>query len=176
MLTDLSQYLAKKAAVFNMKVKYYNRRQLPGDVESQYNASYCSSLHDLLSQSDVVSLNCPLNDKTTNLMSTAEFAAMKDGSFLVNTARGAVIDEAAFKVALNTGKIARAGLDVLVNEPNVDPWFLEQDNVIVQPHLGGLTDVAFQKAERECFENIRTYFQTGKANSPVNADLLKLQL
>ena len=69
--------------------------------------------------------------------------------------------------------LARAGLDVLCNEPNVDPWFLENDNVIVQPHLGGLTDVAFQKAERECFENIRAYFTTGKANSPVNATELK---
>ncbi|KAG8675069.1 hypothetical protein FPOAC2_01112 [Fusarium poae] len=173
---SIGKYLAKKAAVFNMKIKYYNRRQLPNDVECQYNATYCSSLNELLSQSDVVSLNCPLNDKTTNLMSTAEFAAMKDGSFIINTARGAVIDETAFKVALKSGKITRAGLDVLVNEPNVDPWFLEQDNVIVQPHLGGLTDIAFQKAERECFENIRAYFQTGKANSPVNADCLKPNL
>ncbi|CEI64714.1 hypothetical protein FVEN_g3222 [Fusarium venenatum] len=173
---SIGKYLAKKAAVFNMKIKYYNRHQLPNDVERQYNATYCTTLNELLSQSDVVSLNCPLNDKTTSLMSTAEFAAMKDGSFLVNTARGAVIDEDAFKVALKTGKIARAGLDVLVNEPNVDPWFLEQDSVIIQPHLGGLTDIAFQKAERECFENIRTYFRTGKANSPVNAGCLKPNL
>lgn len=93
---------------------------------------------------------------------------MKDGAFLINTARGAVIDEAALKAALTSGKVARAGLDVLCNEPNVDPWFFEQDNVVLQPHLGGLTDVAFQKAERECFENIRAFFETGKANSPVN--------
>ncbi|KAI8663140.1 hypothetical protein LRP88_07341 [Fusarium phalaenopsidis] len=170
---SIGKYLAKKAAVFNMKIRYYNRRQLPKDVEKEYNATYCDSLHELLSQSDVVSINCPLNDKTTNLISTNEFAAMKDGAFLVNTARGAVVDETALKVALKTGKVARAGLDVLVNEPNVDPWFFEQDNVIVQPHLGGLTDVAFQKAERECFENIRAYFETGKANSPVNLDQLK---
>ena len=77
----------------------------------------------------------------------------------------------AFKKALQSGKVARAGVDVLCNEPNVDPWFLQQDNVIVQPHLGGLTDVAFQKAERECFENIRSFFETGKANSPVNLQL-----
>ncbi|KAF4461425.1 glycerate-and formate-dehydrogenase [Fusarium albosuccineum] len=168
----IGKYLARKAAVFNMKIRYYNRHQLPNEVEKKYNATYCSSLHELLSSSDVVSLNCPLNEKTTGLISTQEFAAMKDGSFLVNTARGAVIDEEAFKAALKSGKVARAGLDVLVNEPNVDPWFLEQDNVIVQPHLGGLTDVAFQKAERECFENIRAYFETGKANSPVNGDKL----
>ena len=156
-----------------MKIRYYNRRQLSKELEQEYNATYCSSLHELLSASDVVSINCPLNEETTNLISTKEFAAMKDGAFLVNTARGAVVDEAAFKAALESGKIARAGLDVLANEPNVDPWFFEQDNVIVQPHLGGLTDIAFQKAERECFENIRAYFETGKANSPVNLGKLK---
>ncbi|KAJ4346377.1 uncharacterized protein N0V89_010306 [Didymosphaeria variabile] len=166
----IGKYLAKKAAVFNLKVAYHNRNRLPEGEEKAYNATYCSSLHGLLSASDVVSINCPLNAKTENLISTAEFAAMKDGAFLINTARGAIVDEAALKDALTSGKIARAGLDVLCNEPNVDPWFFEQDNVIVQPHLGGLTDIAFQKAERECFENIRAFFEKGKANSPVNAD------
>lgn len=150
-----------------MKIKYYNRHQLPAEEEAKYNATYCSSLHELLAASDVVSLNCPLNAATTNLISTAEFAAMKDGVFLVNTARGAVVDEAAFKQALESGKVARAGLDVFCNEPNVDPWFLQSDKVVVQPHLGGLTDIAFQKAERECFENIRALFKTGKPLSPV---------
>ncbi|RBA15602.1 hypothetical protein FPRO05_12209 [Fusarium proliferatum] len=173
---SIGKYLAKKAAAFNMKIKYYNRRQLPHEVEQEYNATYCSSLHELLSQSDIVSLNCPLNEKTTGLIGPAEFYAMKDGSFFVNTARGAIVNEAALKAALKSGKIARAGLDVLANEPNVDPWFLEQDNVIVQPHLGGLTDVAFQKAERECFENIRAFFKTGKANSPVNANHISAKM
>lgn len=156
-----------------MKIKYYNRRQLSEEEEKTYNATYCSTLKELLSASDVVSLNCPLNANTTNLISTAEFAAMKDGCFLINTARGAVVDEAALKIALQSGKVARAGLDVLCDEPNVDPWFFEQENVIVQPHLGGLTDVAFQKAERECFENVRALFESGKANSPVNMDKIK---
>jgi lactate dehydrogenase-like 2-hydroxyacid dehydrogenase len=153
-----------------LRIKYYNRRQLPQADETKYNATYCSSLHELLSSSDIVSINCPLNAKTTNLISTSEFAAMKEGAFFINTARGAIVDEAALKEALGSGKIARAGLDVLCNEPNVDPWFFEQDNVVLQPHLGGLTDIAFQKAERECFENVRSFFQKGKANSPVNAD------
>ncbi|KAB2569567.1 putative 2-hydroxyacid dehydrogenase [Lasiodiplodia theobromae] len=169
----IGKHLARKAAVFNLKIKYYNRRQLPTSEEEKYNATYCGLLHELLASSDIVSLNCPLNEKTTNLISTAEFDAMKHGAFLINTARGAVIDEAALKVALGNGKVARAGLDVLCNEPNVDPWFFGQENVILQPHLGGLTDIAYQKAERECFENIRAYFETGNANSPVNADRLE---
>ncbi|KAJ4368743.1 hypothetical protein N0V83_005825 [Neocucurbitaria cava] len=168
----IGKYLAKKAAAFNLKINYYNRRQLPPSDEAKYAATYCSSLHELLSSSDIVSINCPLNDKTTNLISSSEFAAMKDGAFLINTARGAVIDEAAFKQALEAGKVKRAGLDVLCNEPNVDTWFFGRDDVVLQPHLGGLTDVAYMKAERECFENMRAYFQKGKANSPVNMDRL----
>jgi lactate dehydrogenase-like 2-hydroxyacid dehydrogenase len=162
------QYLAKKAAVFNMKIKYYNRRQLSASEETQYGAKYCSTLHELLGASDVVSLNCPLNAATTGLIGAAEFAAMKDGVFLVNTARGGVIDEDAFIQALESGKVARAGLDVFVNEPSPNKYFLESDKVIVQPHLGGLTDIAFHKAEKECFENIRALFASGKPNSPVN--------
>lgn len=150
-----------------MKIKYYNRTRLSEEVEQTYGATYCTSLHELLQHSDVVSLNCPLNTETTNLIGDAEFAIMKDGVFLVNTARGAVIDEKALVAALESGKVARAGLDVFVNEPKPDPYFLQSDKVIVQPHLGGLTNVAFHKAEKECFENIRALFQTGKPNSPV---------
>ncbi|PVH98532.1 hypothetical protein DM02DRAFT_566149 [Periconia macrospinosa] len=168
----IGKYLAKKAAVFNLKIKYHNRTQLSASEEAKYNATYCPTLHDLLSSSEIISLNCPLNPSTTNLLSTAEFAAMKDGAFLVNTARGAIIDESALKAALESGKVKRAGLDVLCNEPDVDEWFFGRDDVVLQPHLGGLTDVAFQRAERECFENVRAFFETGKANSPVNAERL----
>ncbi|TPX09910.1 uncharacterized protein E0L32_008932 [Thyridium curvatum] len=161
------QYLAKKAAVFNINIRYYNRNRLPREEEAKYNATYCSSLHELLSSSDIVSLNCPLNANTTNLIGPKEFAAMKDGTFLINTARGSVVDEAALKQALESGKVTRAGLDVFCDEPNVDKWFLESDKVVIQPHLGGLTDMAFQRGERECFENIKAYFSTGVPNSAV---------
>lgn len=150
-----------------MKIKYYNRKQLPTDVEAAYSATYCPSLHDLLSTSDVVSLNCPLNANTTNLISTPEFEAMKPDAVLINTSRGAVVDESALKTALNNGKLSAAGLDVFCDEPNADPELMNHEKVTMQPHLGGLTDVAFQRAERECFENIRAYFATGKPNSPV---------
>ncbi|KAH7014396.1 uncharacterized protein B0I36DRAFT_378127 [Microdochium trichocladiopsis] len=172
----IGKYLAKKALAFNMKIKYYNRRQLSPDLESRYSATYCASLHELLSSSDVVSINCPLNAETTGMISTAEFAAMKDGVFFVNTARGAVVDEAALQHALDSGKVCRAGLDVLCDEPNVDKWFLDEaqrDKVVLQPHLGGLTDMAFQRAERECFENIKAFFAKGEANSPVNLQYFK---
>ena len=101
-------------------------------------------------------------------MGENEFSAMKHGAFFINTSRGAVVNEEAFKAALESGKVRRAGVEVLCDEPNVDPYFLESDKVVVQPHLGGLTETAFHRAERECFENIKALFTTGKPNSPVN--------
>ena len=165
---DTRQYLAKKALAFNLKIHYHNRHQLDSDIEEHYNATYHSTLQSLLSASDVVSISVPLNAQTTNLISTSEFAAMKDGSFFVNTARGPIVDEAALITALESGKITRAGLDVFVNEPNINEYFKKSDNVVLQPHMGGLTDVAFMKSERECFENIKALWKTGRPNAPVN--------
>ncbi len=93
---------------------------------------------------------------------------MKDGAFFVNTARGAIVDETALIQALESGKVARAGLDVFVNEPGIKEYFKRSDKMVVQPHMGGLTDVAFMKSERECFENIKALWKTGRPNAPVN--------
>ncbi|CZR47723.1 related to glycerate-and formate-dehydrogenases [Fusarium proliferatum ET1] len=164
----IGKHLAKRAVALNMRIKYYNRLQLSTEEEATYRATYCSSLHDLLSQSDVVSVNCPLNKETENLISTREFSAMRDGAFIVNTARGAIIDEHALIEALESGKITRAGLDVFLNEPDVNDYFRTSDKVVVQPHAGGLTDVAFQRGEREAFENIKAFFKTGLPITPVN--------
>lgn len=165
---NIGKYVAKKAAAFNMHIRYFNRRQLDAETEAKYKATYCSSLHELLGQSDVVSISCPLNEETTNMISTKEFAAMKDGAYLVNTSRGAVIDEAALIEALESGKLTRAGLDVFCNEPHINEYFQTSDKVICQPHLGGLTVSSHRKAEIECLENIRAFFATGKPISPVN--------
>ncbi|WAO90362.1 Hypothetical protein NCS54_00778800 [Fusarium falciforme] len=164
----IGKYVAKRAAVFNMKIKYYNRRQLSAEDEAKYSATYCSSLNELLAESDVVSVNCPLNKETTNLISTKEFAMMKDGAFIVNTARGPIINEDALIEALESGKITRAGLDVFLGEPNINDYFRKSDKVVIQPHIAGLTDLSFQKGEREAFDNIKALFKTGKPLSPVN--------
>jgi lactate dehydrogenase-like 2-hydroxyacid dehydrogenase len=126
-----------------MKIKYFNRTQLSPKIEARYDASYCSTLQELLGASDVVSINCPFNKDTEGLIGKSEFQAMKDGTFFINTARGPIVQEEALKEALLSGKVLRAGLDVFADEPNVDPWFLESDACVVQPHMGGLTDAAF---------------------------------
>src|ERR1017187_4130942 len=102
-----------------MKVHYYNRNRLSPEDEDMHGAEYCSSLEELLSISDVVSVNCPLNASTRGLIGKAEFALMRDGSFRVNAARGAIGDDEALIEAVKSGKIARAGLDVFVDEPKV---------------------------------------------------------
>lgn len=165
---SIGKDIARKAAVFNMKIKYYNRSQLSSEEEARYGATYCPTLHALLSESDVVSISCPLTPETTNLISAAEFEAMKPNSFIVNTSRGQVIDEPALIEALESGKIARAGLDVFWDEPNINDYFRKSEKVVIQPHVAGLTDLAFQKGERECFENIKALFKTGRPVAPVN--------
>jgi lactate dehydrogenase-like 2-hydroxyacid dehydrogenase len=101
-----------------MEVQYYNRNQIPTREEETLNVKY-ASLEHLLQTSDVVCINCPLTDETRGMIGKAEFASMKDGVFLVNTGRGAVIEEKALIEALLAGKVERAGLDVFDNEPNI---------------------------------------------------------
>ena len=151
-----------------MKVKYYNRTRLDPEMEAKYSATYCPTLHSLLSASDVVSINCPLNASTTGLISIPEFSAMKDGVFFVNTSRGPVVDEKALIAALESGKVKRAGLDVFEKEPEINSYFMNSDRCTIQPHLGGLTDGSWKKAERECLENIRSLFEQGRPVAPVN--------
>ena len=160
--------MARKVPVFNMKAQYYNRTGLPFEEEKQYNVTYCPSLEDLLNTSDIVSLHCPLNDSTTKLITAKEFTEMKDGAILINTARGPIVDEDALIAALKSGKILRTGLDVFPDEPNINPWIRRRDLCIIQPHPAGLTDEAWKRSERECFENIRVFHESGKPLTPVN--------
>lgn len=167
-LGSIGKYLAVKAKAFNMKIKYYNRTRLSNEVEEACNAEYCSSLEELLSQADVVSINCPLTPATRNLISHAQFKMMKDGAFFVNTARGPIVDEEALIAALESGKVARAGLDVFHNEPNINTYFKTSDKVVLQPHMGGWTEKAALQWETECFENVLRWKREGRPVAPVN--------
>jgi D-3-phosphoglycerate dehydrogenase len=119
-----------------MRVIYHNRRPLP-DTQSQ-GASYVS-FAELLSQSDVISLNLALNASTRHIIGAPEFAKMKDNVVIINTARGALIDEAALVDALESGKVYAAGLDVYEKEPKVHPGLLKSDKVVLLPHIGTAT-------------------------------------
>ncbi len=135
---DIGKALARRAKTFGMTIAYSNRRPVPPKIEAELDAQMMS-MEELLSTSDVVSLNCPYSPATHHLMSTAQFEMMRHSAFLVNTARGPIVDEAALVVALKSGQIAGAGLDVFENEPAVHPGLLECENAVVIPHLGSAT-------------------------------------
>lgn len=130
--------LARRAKAFGMTIAYSNRRPVSPAIERELSAQMMS-MDELLSTSDVVSLNCPYNSSTYHLIGAAELAAMKPTAFLINTARGPIVDEAALAAALKGGEIAGAGLDVFEEEPKVHPGLFECENAVLIPHLGSAT-------------------------------------
>jgi glyoxylate reductase len=119
-----------------MKVQYHNRHQLP-DSKAQ-GAAYVS-FDELIATSDVISLNLALTHSNEHMIGEKEFSKMKTGVVIVNTARGALIDEKALIRALESGKVYSAGLDVFEDEPKVNPWFLKNDRIVVAPHIASAT-------------------------------------
>jgi glyoxylate reductase len=116
-----------------MEVVYSGPRPVPGEA-----ARYLE-LEELLETADVVTLHCPLTPSTRHLLNAERLARMKPTAYLINTARGPIVDEAALVEALRDGVIAGAGLDVFEHEPQVHPGLLELDNVVLLPHLGSAT-------------------------------------
>lgn len=131
--------MARRAVAFGMNIIYVGRSDIPADVAESLGGARRVELDELLAESDVVSLHCPYNDSTHYLMGAPEFAKMKKTAYLVNSARGPIVDEAALVEALKSGEIAGAGLDVFEEEPKVHPGLLELDNVAMLPHLGSST-------------------------------------
>lgn len=146
--------VARRALGFGMEVVYYNRSRANPTVEREAGARYVD-LDELVRTSDVVTLHCPYNAASHHLIDAAALDRMKDTALLVNTARGAVVDEAALAEALAAGTIAGAGLDVFEREPEVHPGLMEHDRVVLAPHLGSATVEARTKMGRMCSEAVR---------------------
>lgn len=134
----IGEALAARARSFGMSIVYHNRRAVAAEVEEALGARSVG-LDELLAESDVVSLNCPYTPETHHLIDAAALARMRPSAFLVNTARGPIVDEAALVDALRDGTIAGAGLDVFEHEPEVHPGLLDLDNAVLVPHLGSAT-------------------------------------
>jgi glyoxylate reductase len=131
----IGQAVARRGRGFGMKIIYCDPRRLPAEEEAKFEAGY-RSFEQLLAEADFVSLHPQLSRETRHLMSDAQFAVMKKTAFVVNTARGPVIDEAALVRALKDKKIAGAGLDVYEFEPQVSAELVAMPNVVLTPHLG----------------------------------------
>lgn len=133
----VGQVAAQRARGFGMEIHYHNRRRLPPELEQ--GAQFHPTLEGLLAVSDVLSLHCPATPETTGMMNAAAFARMPEGAILVNTARGALVDEAALVAALKSGRLFAAGLDVFRTEPGGNPELSALDNVFLLPHIGSAT-------------------------------------
>lgn len=148
------------ASAFGMKVlaTQSSRREMPAHVTE-------ATVHEVFSRSDVVTLHCPLTPDTHHLVNAERLATMKPSAFLINTARGPLIDEAALAEALNAGRLAGAGLDVLSQEPPMaeNPLFTAR-NCLITPHLAWATQAARSRLMTATVENVRAFL----AGSPLN--------
>lgn len=135
----IGQAIARRAAGFEMKVLYHNRKRVTAEIERHCNATYATK-EDLLRQSDFVVLQVPYSPETHHLIGARELKLMKPTAILLNSTRGGVVDDTALVAALKNGVIRAAGLDVFENEPNLNPGFLELDNVVLVPHVGSSTE------------------------------------
>lgn len=154
---NIGKNVARKAEAFGMRVIYYNRR-------TEVSGYRRVPLDTLLQEADFVSLHTPLTTETRHLIGARELSLMKPTAMLINTARGAVIDETALADALKQKRIAGAALDVFENEPHVTDVLYRLDNVVLTPHVGtGTIDTRIAMAE-EALANIRNFFQGTPTN------------
>lgn len=147
------------------KIVYYNRTQVSAQLED--GCEYCNTLEKLVSQSDVISLNVPLNWSTYHLISNEIIEKMRDGVIIINTARGQVIDENALVRHLKSGKVGAAGLDVFESEPNVNPELLKCDNVTATPHMGTNAEQTVHEMEAQVISNIQLGLESGQVKNLV---------
>jgi glyoxylate reductase len=167
----IGQAVAKRAHGFSMRVLYSGPRRLPEAEERKAGMTFVP-LDDLLKQSDFVSLHPPLNNETRHMMSDRQFDRMKPTAFVVNTARGAVIDEAALLRALKAKKIAGAGLDVFEHEPRVARGLLKMPNVVAIPHLGSAVVEVREKMANIVVDNVMALLEGKKPPNIVNPEVL----
>ena len=149
---------ARAAQGFNMKILFHDPFPPRTEDLAGLNAQQCASPEEVFAGSDFVSLHCPGGKETYHLISTDAFRAMKSSAFLINTARGDVIDEAALVTALQNGEIAGAGLDVFEKEPTVSPELLSMENVVLLPHLGSATQETRKAMGMRVVENVQAFF------------------
>ncbi len=151
--------VAKRAAYgFGMKIRYYHPRPVDPSMLEGLAATACASIDDLLPCCDFVSLHCPGDARNHHLIDTRRIRLMPTHSFLINTARGDVVDTRALIRALKRGDIQGAGLDVYENEPQLDPELIELENVVLLPHLGSATAETREAMGWRVLKNLDAFF------------------
>ena len=147
---------ARKARGFDMEIHYHNRTELSPDEAA--GAVYHPALETLLARSDFVSLHCPATPATADLMNAERLALLPKGAILVNTARGALVDEAALIAAIESGQLAAAGLDCFKTEPGGNPAFAAHPNIFMLPHIGSATVATRDAMGFRALDNLDRFF------------------
>ncbi len=133
----VGQVTAERARGFEMEILYHNRKRL--DPAAEKGARYYDSLEQMLPECDFLSIHCPATPETQSLINADRIKRLPDGAIVINTARGAVVDDDALIAALESGKLAAAGLDVYNNEPDINPRYRKLENTFLLPHIGSAT-------------------------------------
>ncbi len=165
--------VAARAAGFNMRILYYNRSR-NAELESKYAAKWCP-LNELLETSDYVSLHVPASAETKHLINADTLRRMKKKAYLINTARGPIVDEKALVVALKEGWIAGAGLDVYEYEPKIEAGLMDLPNVILCPHIASATEQTRDKMATMAATNLLYVLRGEVPPNLVNPEVLKAQ-
>ena len=153
----IGQALARRARAFGMQIHYHNRRRVPEAIETELEATYWDSLDQMLARMDVISIHCPHTPATYHLLSARRLRLMRSDAYIVNTARGEVIDENALARMLEAGELAGAALDVFEHEPAVNPRLAKSDRVVLLPHMGSATIEGRVDMGEKVIINIKTF-------------------
>ena len=153
--------VARRAKAFGLSIHYHNRRKVSPAVEEELEATYWESLDQMLARMDIISVNCPSTPATFHLLSARRLALLQPSAYLVNTARGEIIDEDALIKMIDQGKLAGAALDVFAHEPAVSPKLVKlarKGKVVLLPHMGSATIEGRIDMGEKVIINIRTFF------------------
>jgi len=153
----IGQAVARRARAFGLQIHYHNRKPVAAAIERELEATYWESLDQMLMRMDIVSINCPHTPATYHLLSARRLKLMKPTAYIVNTARGEVIDENTLARMLEQGQLSGAGLDVFEHEPAVNPKLLKLKNVTLLPHMGSATIEGRMDMGEKVIINIKTF-------------------
>ena len=162
----IGQAVARRGKAFGMEIFYYDMHRLLAEIEQALEAQYIP-FDGLLKCADILTLHLPLTEKSKKMIGEKELAAMKKGSFIVNTARGEIIDEKALVKFLKSEHLAGAGLDVYEKEPEVEDKLKGMDNVVILPHIGSATREVRAKMGTMAVENICAVLQGKRASNSI---------
>ncbi|MEY3834146.1 MAG: hypothetical protein RLZZ130_1624 [Pseudomonadota bacterium] len=156
-LGRIGEAVAMRAKAFGMNIIYNKRSRLPASVEDELGVTFEPDIDRLVARSDIITLHCPLTADTDKIINADRIAHMKPNAYVINSSRGELIDEDALIAALQSGRIAGAGLDVYTHEPAVDSRFLSIPNAVLLPHLGSATVEGREASGERVITNIRVW-------------------